>query len=40
MKTQSKYKKYRNLTSALLEGSKQSYFTKFFQENFKDLDNT
>ena len=40
MEAQYKNKKYRNLLSTLLKQSKQSYFTKFFQENIKDLKNT
>ena len=34
-----KYKKYRNILSTLLKKSKQFYFTRFFQENIKDLKN-
>ena len=37
---ENKDKKYRNLISALLKWSKQSYFTKLFQDNIKDLKNT
>ena len=40
MKAQNKYKKYRNLISARLKQSKQSYFTIFFEENIKELRNT
>ena len=32
-----KYKKYRNILSTILKKSKQFYFTRFFQENIKDL---
>ena len=34
-----RYKQYRNLLSTLLKKSKQFYFTRFFQENIKDLNN-
>ena len=34
-----RYKQYRNLLSTLLKKSKQSYFTRFFPENMKDLKN-
>ena len=34
-----RYKQYRNLLSTLLKESKKFYFTRFFQENIKDLKN-
>ena len=34
-----RYKQYRNLLSTLIKKSKQFYFTRFFQENIKDLKN-
>ena len=34
-----RYKQYRNLLSTLLRKSKKFYFTRFFQENTKDLKN-
>ena len=37
---ENKDKKYRNLISTLLKWSKQSYFTKLFQDNIKNLKNT
>ena len=35
-----KCKSYRKMLSTLMEKSKQSYFTKFFQNNLKNLKNT
>ena len=37
MEAQNKYRKYRNLLSALLKRNKQFYFTIFLQEIIKDL---
>ena len=35
-----KYEQYKNLISTLLKRSKLSYFTKFFNDNLKNLKNT
>ena len=35
-----KYKSYRNMLSTLMKKSKQNYFTKFFENNLKNLKNT
>ena len=35
-----KYKSYRNILSTLMKKSKQNYFTKFFENNLKNLKNT
>ena len=35
-----KYKSYRNMSSTLMKKSKQNYFTKFFENNLKNLTNT
>ena len=35
-----KYKSYRNMLSTLLKKSKRNYFTKFFENNLKNLKNT
>ena len=35
-----KYKSYRNMLSTLMKKSKQNYFTKFFENNLKNLTNT
>ena len=34
------YKTYRNLLSTLLQRAKEKYFTKFFNENIKDIKKT
>ena len=34
------YKTYRNLLSTLLKRAKEKYFTKFFNENMKDIKKT
>ena len=39
MEAHIRYKQYINLSSTLLKKSKQFYFTRFFQENIKDLKN-
>ena len=38
--THVRYKQYRNILSTLLKKSKQFCFTRYFQNNFKDLKNT
>ena len=35
-----KYKSYRNMLSTLMKKSKQNYFTKFLENNLKNLKNT
>ena len=35
-----KYKSYRNMLPTLMKKSKQNYFTKFFENNLKNLKNT
>ena len=35
-----KYKQYRNLISTLLKKNKRLYFTKFFNDNLNNLENT
>ena len=37
---QIKYKSYRNMLSTLMKNSKRIYFTKFFENNLKNLKNT
>ena len=37
---QIKYKSFRNMLSTLMKKSKQKYFTKFFENNLKNLKNT
>ena len=39
MEAHTRYKQFRNLLSTLLKKHKQFYFTRFFQENIKDLIN-
>ena len=36
----SNYKTYRNLLSILLKRAKEKYFSKFFNENIKDIEKT
>ena len=35
-----KYKRYRNMLSTLMKKSEENYFTKFFENNLKNLKNT
>ena len=37
---QIKYKNYRNMLSTLMKNSKRNYFTKFFENNLRNLKNT